>query len=140
MIYNQDSAVRDFCKLLGDGAKVVADFNKGRHKLVQINNGERFYCVYKREFYNKFGVIHGSFIEKNPHFKGKGESLNIASVNMAINFHASTLVFIHPEEIYTIYTAQFRNFAINNNLKNPTKTGEWRYSVPKELLKEFKHE
>jgi len=138
MIYNQYNAVKEFIKVLGKGARVVADFNKGRHKVVETKEGDRYYCVYKREFYNKFGIIHKSFVDENTDYKGLGESLNIDSANTAITYHATTLVFIHPEKIYWIYSAQFRKFAMNNNLKNPTKTGEWRYSVPKEILKEWK--
>lgn len=148
MIYNQDNAVKLFVEYLNSkdmGARVVADYNKGRHKVVETKTGERFYCVYKREFFNKFGVVFQSFCSSNPLcISGLGESLNESSVEKAIEMKATTLVFIHPDVIYTIYSAQFFRFALNNNLrrtqiKENADSGvaiqEKTLSVPKELLK-----
>lgn len=142
MIYNQDNAIREFCKKID--AKVVADFNKGRHKLVEDKNEERYYCVYKREFFNKFGVIFKSFADSYPHYSGIGETLNVESINKAIEYNATTLVFIHPDNMYKVYTKQFMMFAVNNNLKRTQIKDNANYgrvinektlSIPKEMLK-----
>lgn len=136
MIYNQDNAIKEFIGYLqrkGLKAHVVKEFNKGRHKLVEDEDGERYYCVYKREFFIKFSVIFNSFYEANKCEKS-GESLNIESVDRAILNKAETLVFIHPEQIYIIYTNQFKHFAVNNNLKAKKQSGEWAYSVPINML------
>jgi len=119
MIKCQDSAIKYFIETYAPTGKVIASFNKGRHKVIQTEK-ERFYCVYKREFFNTFGL-------QFPEFEGqKGESLNQTYLDRAINSQCATIIFIHPEGAYKIYTRQFQNFATTFNLLR-TQEAEFTY-------------
>src|SRR6056297_873940 len=99
MIECKDTGMKEFILELqkrGHKIKVQKEYNKGRHRLI-ITDKAKYYAVYKREWFNTFGIQFPDFIAKFPMFKGKGDSINSNSLEIAIHNDVNQIVFIHKE-------------------------------------------
>lgn len=118
MIQCQDSAVKYLIdQVLKNKGRVIKEVNKSRHKIVQLDSGEKWYCVYKREFYHTFAKEFEEEMLRHPYYaESEGESLNQESLKEAQRNDCDKLVFIHPDAVYFQYLNAFLGFAISNNL------------------------
>lgn len=118
MIQCQDSAMKYIIQTVLQGKGVVIhSCNKSRHKVIKTPTNEKWYCVFKREFYHTFSKEYPHLGEEEPMFANQeGESLNKECFNNAQRFDCNKIVFIHPDKTYWIYTNQFLNFAVNRHL------------------------
>jgi hypothetical protein len=109
MIQCQDSAVKYVIdKVLNGKAKVIKEVNKSRHKIIQLETGEKWYCVYKREFYHTFNKEFEVELLKHPYYlDSEGESLNQEALKEAQRNDCDKLVFIHPDATYFQYLNVF---------------------------------
>ena len=154
MIQCQDSAVKYLIdKVLKNKARVIKEVNKSRHKIVQLDSGEKWYCVYKRESYHTFSKEFPELATRYPIFEGvEGESLNQEALKEAQRNDCTTVVFIYPDTVRYQFLTNFIEFAIVNNLireqdrsNNYLQKGgerkdihELTYSVPLTFLMELK--
>jgi hypothetical protein len=118
MIQCQDSAVKYLIdSVLKGKGRVIKEVNKSRHKIVELETKERWYCVYKREFYHTFSKEFEDELLKHPYYvDSEGESLNQEALKEAQRNDCDKLVFIHPDAVYFQYLNAFLSFAISNNL------------------------
>jgi hypothetical protein len=118
MIKCQDSAIKYLLdEVLKGKGRVIKEVNKSRHKIVELDSKERWYCVYKREFYHTFSKEYDYLGQKYDYFKDcEGESLNQEALKEAQRNACDKVVFIHPEGVYYQYLTAFLNFAVTNDL------------------------
>jgi len=150
MIRCQDSAFRDFFKELrarGEYPKPTYSFNKGRHRLIETEN-EKYYVVFKREFYHSFAHEFKGLYDTYPHLEGEGESINEDALKIALRKQVDQIVFIHPNGFYGVYPRLIKAFCEKNGLvRTQNKPNHYKglggftetikettYSFPKKLM------
>lgn len=126
-----------------------ASFNKGRHMLLETLMGNKYYCLFKREYFQTFNNYYPEFVIHHPNLRGVAESINEEWLDLAIKFDA-VLLFIHPDgRVYQIYPMTIKKLGLvrvqnePNIYKKEDYTGEQEvvnektYHVPVKLLKRY---
>ena len=80
----------------------IINVNKFGHAYIKTKIGN-FYWVYKKDYLRSFNQIFKDYMDKNAHFDGAGESINIEYLNFAINQRA-TLLIAHEDKERILYT------------------------------------
>lgn len=129
-------------------------YNHDRHELITVKKDdktERFYCLFKRDFFFTFHKQFPKWSKDNP--TGYGESINKKYLDIAIS-HDAVLVFMYEDgKIYKIYPMIIKNICGKNKLiRSQDKTNSYNkldysgtskfinevtYSFPICLLKRF---
>lgn len=154
--YNSSAIIRDFQTKLFELKLGQYQYNqvlgsKGHVILKTLDkNKPKFYCIYKRDFYQTFEKQFWDFCLKNPNMKGPGESINIKALKNAISYDVDYLIFIHPEDVFVGFPRQIKRFCekfeltkiqkrknINKNNFKTIINQEITYSFPIKLLKKF---
>jgi hypothetical protein len=122
VLSNHEVAFEYFRWLLGSrGFRVsmVTPFNRGRHLLIKAFKEAQecvFYVKFNREAFHSFNFEFRGFVASNPEFAGHGESLNVESLEIAINRNA-ILVFVHEDGgVYFGYPKLIKNFCEKHGL------------------------
>lgn len=159
MIQNQDTAIQHFVKdIMKNEVGVIQSFHTNKediyspkHYVCQSKlDKQRYYCLFKESFFR-------TFTKQFPHTEQlfgvqEGESLNLDALKRANKYNCETIVFIHPESTYKIFTKQFENIAFAHDLGRvqdkqfthkfvggiKKKVHEVTYSVPVSSLEPMK--
>jgi len=151
MIFNQHIAFKTYIDSLEtktDKVRVIKDFNKNRHRLINFK-GKNYYLVFKRDFFNTFYKQFEVFYDNYPELGKQGESINAESLKTCIKYNVSDIIFIHSDGFYSITPLQLVKFCKkfdllrtqdkNNKYKGQNgvynKVNEETYSFPIGLLR-----
>jgi len=131
MINLPNDALREVSKQLrtkGDSLKQVLMNNKYGHRLIETNLRNRYYIVFKKEYYKTFGDEFGTK-------EGYGESINVEYLDNAIARNAHLILFVHTDaKIYAINPIKLKAIGHKRIQKNGV---EMTYSVPLKALERW---
>lgn len=117
--------------LQDDNVVDIDAVNQNRHYILKTKKGMRYYLLFKRKFFMSFGKIFS--------FKGCGDSVNDEYMDFAKRMEADTFVFVYPEgNVYIAPVQESYDFAMKNDTKRITKSGETTCSFPVKLLRRWK--
>lgn len=116
-----------------DMVEEIKPVNNQRHFLLRTIRGLKYYVMYKREFFHKFGVIfalHG--------MKGAGESINKENLNLALKYEVDKIMLVYATGyVYVVTPQQWKEFAEQFGTIRETGQGETTYSIPLSYLRRW---
>jgi len=117
----------------GDEVKEIIPLNNERHYLLITHKGMKYYLLFKRSFFMKYGEIF-----KDRGQKGVGESINVEYLKLARDYKVDyILIYYQDGRIYHIDPNTWFDFARRFRTIRTTKDGETTYSIPVSMLRRW---
>src|SRR3990167_10063593 len=149
---DNDSAFHYLAKMVNEKEGLInnpTSFNKDRHMLLETLFGNKYYCLFKREYFNMFNNYYPEFVLHHPNLRGVAESINEEWLDLAIKLD-TILLFVHPDgRVYQIYPMTVKKLGLVRIQNEPNvyrkddfsgeqeAMNEKTYNIPVKLLKKY---
>lgn len=133
MVNNAENALKEVKRKLYNHWRILIVkewwIDHGRKAIIQTEKGDRFFVLFKREFFHTYGRMKGTTDED-------GESLNVEDFEFAVyDRDIEQFLYIYP--CNTIYKARARDIKKNSMTHNNESDGRPQYLFPLTVLQKI---